>query len=271
MSEFAQYLNNLSWWSILDLVVIITLTSLVLAVFINKNSIRLALIYALYFIAFIAVSVIYAYSDSGILYITKRIFDYLNIFMIMVFVVVYQNDFKLLFVRLGRPADWLKQSKLNSDDELILATSEISKAILNMSKNNVGAIIVIFPSILPQSIIETGTVLNAKLSYGLIESIFNTSSPLHDGAVVIKGDTLIAAGCFLPLSENVNISKELGTRHRAAIGLTEQTDVLAIVVSEETGIISTVRSNEFNRYVTVEKLTEQIQQTYGINFNIGRR
>ena len=104
------------------------------------------------------------------------------------------------------------------------------------------------------------------ISCGLLESIFNTRAPLHDGAVVVKGNKILAAGCFLPLSQEVNIAKELGTRHRAAIGITEENnDIFAIVVSEETGVISTVMSGKIKRYMTPDSLSEQIEQAFGIS------
>ncbi|MEG1509770.1 MAG: DNA integrity scanning protein DisA nucleotide-binding domain protein, partial [Clostridia bacterium] len=88
----------------------------------------------------------------------------------------------------------------------------------------------------------------------------------HDGAVVVKGNCILSAGCFLPLTQETNISKELGTRHRAAIGISEESDVLSIVVSEETGIISTVTNGEIKRYMTPEKLYEEIINAFGINY-----
>ncbi len=98
-----------------------------------------------------------------------------------------------------------------------------------------------------------------------MESIFNTKAPLHDGAVVVLGDRIISAGCFLPLSQEVTLAKDLGTRHRAAIGITEESDVFAIVVSEESGIISVVQGGTIKRYMTPEKLLEEIKVIYRIS------
>ena len=98
----------------------------------------------------------------------------------------------------------------------------------------------------------------------MLESIFNTKSPLHDGAVIVKGNKILAAGCFLPLTQK-NISRDMGTRHRAAIGISEESDVLSIVISEETGIISTVRDGEIKRYMTMDKLKDEIEEAFGIS------
>ena len=213
------------------------------------------------------VNIVSALTASNVLFITKKILDYFNIMLIFAFVIVYQADFKLAFAKIGRPADWLEQIKLySSDDDLRDATLEIVKAAQNMSKNDIGAIIIIAPSTIPSNIVDTGTRLDALVSSALLESIFNPKTPLHDGAVVIKGNIVIAAGCFLPLSQDINISKDLGTRHRAAIGIAEESDVLAIVVSEETGIISTVKGREFKRFMTSDKLTEELETAFGINY-----
>jgi len=134
-----------------------------------------------------------------------------------------------------------------------------------MAKQDVGAIIIIDSAgDIHDNILDTGTRLNATLSAPLFESIFNTKAPLHDGAVIVRGNKIIAAGCFLTLTQR-NVNKEMGTRHRAAIGITEDTDVLSIVVSEETGIISVVKHGEIKRYMTMDKLKDEIEEAYGIS------
>ncbi len=151
-----------------------------------------------------------------------------------------------------------------TEEEFRTATNEIVKAVLSMSKDNLGAIIIITPRTVPQHILDSGTRLNSQLSQPLIECLFNTHANLHDGAVFIHGNKILAAGCFLPLSQTQSIAKELGTRHRAAIGITEQYAVTAIVVSEETGIISVARSGVLERYYDASMLTGVIEETYGI-------
>ena len=267
MADFKIYIENLNAWVIVDLLIIIAIAIPLLIFFIRKNSLRLAVILGLYVLVLGSINVLCAISSVNILYVAKKILDYVNIFLIATFVIVYQADLKMAFAKIGRPADWLEQSKLfSSDDDLRNATSEIVKAAQNMSKNDIGALIIIAPSAVPSNIVETGTRLNAIVSSALLESVFNPRTPLHDGAVVIKGNVVIAAGCFLPLSQDLGISKDLGTRHRAAIGIAEESDVLAIVVSEETGIISTVKGREFKRFMTPEKLTEELVSAFGINY-----
>lgn len=151
-----------------------------------------------------------------------------------------------------------------SDDELRRAIECIVRAAQNMAKKNVGALIVIAPKTVPAHILESGTALDSKISSALLECIFNTKAPLHDGAVFINGNRVVAAGCFLPLTQSNEIDKELGTRHRAGIGVTENLDVLTIIVSEETGVISVARSGEIFRYYDAAMLSDTLEQVYGL-------
>ncbi len=144
--------------------------------------------------------------------------------------------------------------------------TSIIKAVQNLSKNDVGALIVLSHGNLPKDIIDSGVTLNAKISSQLIEGIFIPKAPLHDGAMIIYGDTIQAAGCFLPLPQK-DLPKEYGTRHRAGIGVTEIADVAAIIVSEETGIVSVVKHGEISRYVDSEALKRFLKEYYWKEFN----
>ena len=151
-----------------------------------------------------------------------------------------------------------------SDEQLHSAINDIVRAAQNMSKKNVGALIIISTQNMPEHIIDSGTKLDAVLSCALLESIFNTKAPLHDGAVVVRGNRIVAAGCFLPLSHSTTIDKKLGTRHRAGIGVSENYNVLTIIVSEETGVISIAQGGELTRYFDSQMLTDKLEQTYGL-------
>lgn len=151
-----------------------------------------------------------------------------------------------------------------SDEELHDAIDSIVRAALNMAKKDVGALIVIAPTQVPAHILESGTELDSKLSCPLLECLFNTKAPLHDGAVFIRGNRIISAGCFLPLTQSSALDKELGTRHRAGIGITESLNVLTIIVSEETGVISVAKAGELTRYYDAAMLTDTLEQVYGL-------
>ena len=140
--------------------------------------------------------------------------------------------------------------------------NEIIKAIQNMSKNDIGAIIVLSNTKIPNTILDSGVKIDSSISSALIESIFFPKSPLHDGAIIIQNDTILSAGCFLPLSQETDLPKELGTRHRAGLGITEVLNVTSIIVSEETGIISCARGGKIQRYVDSEELRNILKEYY---------
>ncbi|MBR5439598.1 MAG: diadenylate cyclase [Clostridia bacterium] len=140
--------------------------------------------------------------------------------------------------------------------------NEIIKALQNMSKNDVGAILVLSNTKIPGSILDSGVKIESDISSALIESIFFPKTPLHDGAIIIQNDKIQAAGCFLPLSQESDLPKELGTRHRAGIGVTEVLNVTAIIVSEETGIISIARGGKIVRYADSEMLRQTLKEYY---------
>jgi diadenylate cyclase len=130
---------------------------------------------------------------------------------------------------------------------------------MTLSSRRVGALIVLERNVGLQNYVDTGVTLKAALSYDLLVTIFDPHTPLHDGAVIIRNYRCEAASCFLPLTLNPRLSKELGTRHRAAIGVTEDTDAAAVVVSEETGVISFVQNGEITRYLNSTSLRELIR------------
>jgi diadenylate cyclase len=140
-----------------------------------------------------------------------------------------------------------------------VTVEELAVATVNLAAKKIGAIIVIERSIGLRNYIESGIRLDARLTYDLLVSIFQRSSPLHDGAVIIQGDRIAAAACFLPLTVNPRINRELGSRHRAAIGVSEENDSVAIVVSEETGRISLVEDGNVELGLDPERLRERLK------------
>jgi diadenylate cyclase len=161
----------------------------------------------------------------------------------------FGNRFRLPFTRRHRG-----QFGESIYDEIVLAAT-------SLASTKTGALIVIERNVGLKGIVDAGVSLDAELSYDLIVAIFNPSSPLHDGAIIVRGDRIAAASCFLPLSLNPQLSKDLGTRHRAALGVTEDSDAVAIVVSEETGLISFVRAGRIKRALDATRLRVAIFQT----------
>ncbi|HNY28018.1 MAG TPA: diadenylate cyclase CdaA [Candidatus Sumerlaeota bacterium] len=181
------------------------------------------------------------------------------IIIILVFVLVFQNEFKKALTDLGQ---WrIFRALFTHTGEQI---SELVKAVRSMSSRHIGAIIAIERRNSLRPYVDTGTPLDALANSSLIRTIFTPYSPLHDGAVILSGERIVSAACILPLTARPDISKELGTRHRAAIGLSEETDALIIVVSEETGTISLAIDGQLERNLTCEDLKKRIETELNI-------
>ena len=147
--------------------------------------------------------------------------------------------------------------------------NEIAEAVASMSRNKVGALIVIEREIGLSDIIETGTGIDAKVVSQLMLNIFTPKTPLHDGALVIRKDRILAASCLLPLSSNPSLNKDLGTRHRASLGMIENSDAIVVVVSEETGIISVAMDGELKRYLDVATMKKILKDALIENYRRG--
>lgn len=159
--------------------------------------------------------------------------------------------------------------KKRSRDEAMTASGiqliidEIVHAVQNMSKNNIGALIVLSDDNLPEGIVESGTIINAQITSQMIEAVFYPKAPLHDGALIVEGSKLYAAGCFLPLAQNDMLPKEMGSRHRAALGVTMAARVSVIVVSEETGVISIVKNGAVRKkYADASDIKDTLNEYY---------
>ena len=180
----------------------------------------------------------------------------------IVLVILFQPELRKALERMGRSRVFKKSGTKTEGEEKDVIISEIMQTIKDLSKRRVGALIVFEQQTGLQDVIETGTRLNAEISAPLLENIFEPNTPLHDGAVVIRDTEIMAAACILPLAEASAVSRELGTRHRAAVGLSENTDAIIIVVSEETGIVSMARDSVLTRPLTVQALEEILNEIY---------
>ena len=180
----------------------------------------------------------------------------------IVLVVLFQPEFRKALERMGRSRVFQKSGHKPLNEERDLIISEIIQTIMDLSKRRVGALIVFEQQTGLEDVIETGTRLNAEISAPLLENIFEPNTPLHDGAVVIRDNEIMAAACILPLAEASGVSRELGTRHRAAVGISENTDAIVLVVSEETGIVSMARDGHLTRPLTVKNLEEVLGEIY---------
>ena len=175
---------------------------------------------------------------------------------VVVLVILFQPELRKALEQLGR-SSFISSGPGShaSSTNTSQIVSEIVTAMTDMSKKRIGALIVVERKTGLREFADTGTMINADITAPLIENIFEPNTPLHDGAMIIRDGRILAAACILQLSNDPDISKELGTRHRAAIGITETSDAVALVVSEETGVISAAREGRLNRYLDQKTLT----------------
>jgi len=173
-------------------------------------------------------------------------------------IILFQSEIRRTLARLGRKRLFGGYQRLQSTDEILLALS-------SMSRDKIGALIVLERDIGLRTFIESGVRLDSQISRDLLLSIFMPGTALHDGAVIIQKERIAAAACFLPLSINPALAAKLGTRHRAGIGITEETDCLALIVSEETGSISIGAFGALERDVTIQRVDERINQHFGVS------
>ncbi len=204
--------------------------------------------------------IVSALNMSATSYLFSHIFNDIVIVMILLF----QPEIRHAIESFGRgdfrkiAPYFLKNSNM-IDDEIRASASNIAKAAANMSEKKIGALIVIEGKTLLGEIISTGSAVDAAVTTAVIENIFFPKAPLHDGAMIIRDGRIHSAGCILPLTQ-AEISKELGTRHRAAIGVSEHSDALVVVVSEETGAISVAKGGTLKRNLTLGELLEKLDE-----------
>lgn len=183
---------------------------------------------------------------------------------VIALVIVFQPEIRKALEYLGRTSFSISNVEKNAQTSQKII-KEIVSATTSLARQKIGALIIFEKQIGLNDIIESGTPLNADISSGLIINIFIPNTPLHDGAVIIKDYTIRAAGCFLPLTENNLLSKDIGTRHRAAIGMTEKSDSIALIVSEETGYISYAVEGRLYRNIQIEELETVLSGIYAEN------
>jgi len=181
-------------------------------------------------------------------------------YVVVAIIVLFQSDIRRALAHFGRAPFFRYFERATSTDETL---EELVTAATTLSARRIGAIMVVERQIGLRNYIEGGIPLDATVTYDLMATIFQPGSPLHDGATIVQGDRVAAAACFLPLSVNPRVSRELGTRHRAAIGLTEENDAVAIVVSEETGNISVAIAGDLERGVTADALRLRLRALLG--------
>lgn len=202
-------------------------------------------------------------SDWSKLYVVNYILEKTITVGFIALLIVFQPELRKALEHLGRSRIYLTQNIAEiAHEDLDNRIQEITDAVASLSRQKIGALIIMERDTGINEVIETGNIIEGKISSSLLINIFIPNTPLHDGAVVIRKDKIMAAGCFLPLSENPNLSKTLGTRHRAGIGISETSDVLAIMVSEETGGISVSMGGKLSRFLDIDTLKTIVKEAF---------
>jgi diadenylate cyclase len=234
----------LGWWDLVDILVVSVLVYEVLKLIRGTRAVQMAvgagLLAALFYV-----------SRWGHLETVNWLIRNMVGYLVFAGIVLFQSDIRRALAHLGRAPFFRYLARPASAEESI---EELVVASSMLSAQRVGAIVAVERQIGLRNYIEGGIPLDALLTYDLLVSIFQPSSPLHDGAVIVQEDRVAAAACFLPLTVNPRLSKGLGSRHRAAIGLTEENDSVAIVISEETGSISLAAAGMIERGLSVDAL-----------------
>jgi len=252
--------DNFGIRNVAEIIIIVAVVYFCLALLKKNNALGLAK----YFLAGIAVSLVLAWRRTG-LTLVRPLLLAVPFALVVLTVALCFSDFRRTMFKFGSSKeDKSKYGDEGSDEERRIAVKEISRAILNMAKRDCGALIVLVRDAIQPHIAESGIRLDAQLSGQLLESLFNPKGSLHDGAVLIKGGKILAAGCFLNLTQDISVDKELGTRHRAGIGVTESNNVTAIIISEETGVISVAKAGGLTRYIDSDMLTAMLEEFYGL-------
>ena len=195
------------------------------------------------------------------LYTISWLLERLGPLILVIIIIVFQPELRRTLEHLGRERIFLRLG-MAAGGRGALVVGNIIKAIEQLSESKIGALIVIERSTGLTEFLESGVKLDAEISSELLVSVFSPKNPLHDGAVIIQGERIASAGCLLPLSDTKLLDRRLGTRHRAAVGMSEQTDALIFIVSEKTGIISMAENGYLSRHISKEILEEKLFDLY---------
>jgi diadenylate cyclase len=252
MTWFTAFLRRppIGWWDLADILVVSILIYEVLKLIRGTRAVQMGLG------ACVLVALFYG-SQWGHLETVNWLVRNMIGYVVFAVIVLFQSDIRRALAHFGRAPFFRYLAKAESAEDTVEELVVVSSLL---SSQRIGAIVAIERQIGLRNYIEGGIRLDAILTYDLLQSIFLPSSPLHDGAVIVQDDRVAAAACFLPLTVNPKLSKELGSRHRAAIGLTEENDSVAIVISEETGSVSIVVDGQIERGLDSDQLRARLRE-----------
>lgn len=246
-----KIINLIRWQDVVDILLVSVILYRVLLIIKGTKAARMLTGLVFLFLAFVL-------SKYSGLYTIDWIIQSLWAQIVLAIIILFQPEIRKTLAQMGE-ARFLPS--LTTAEEL-RSLEEIVKASVALANRKIGALIVIEKETDLKDFIEMGTQLDAKVSRELLLSIFHPTSPIHDGAIIIRGNRVVAAGCFLPLTLSAEISKAFGTRHRAGIGLTEETDAVVVIVSEETGGILTAVAGKLEKNVDITALRDFLNENF---------
>ncbi|GEL06348.1 diadenylate cyclase CdaA [Rummeliibacillus stabekisii] len=257
INEFTQFTNN-QWVRMILNVIDILLVWLVIynILILIRGTKAVQLLKGIFVIIIIRIITVY-FGLTTLGWMTKQVIE----FGFLAIIIIFQPELRRALEQLGR-GKLFARSNMQEEEEQTRLVTAMSKSVSYMAKRRIGALISIERETGLNEYIETGIPMYSEISSELIINIFIPNTPLHDGAVIVQKNKVAAAACYLPLSESPFISKELGTRHRAAIGISEVTDAITVVVSEETGAISLTINGDLHRDLSIEEFEVRLRNAW---------
>jgi diadenylate cyclase len=237
------------WWDLLDIAIVSLLIYEFLKLIRGTRAVQMA-------VGSLLVILLFYLSQLAPLQTLNWLIRNMLVYLAFAAIVIFQSDIRRALAHFGQAPFFRYFNRQEAADETI---EEVVVAATMLAQQRIGAIVVIEREIGLRNYIESGIPLDAALTYDLLVTIFRPGSPLHDGAVILQEGRIAAAACFLPLTVNPRLSRDLGTRHRAAIGLTEESDAAAVVVSEESGLISIALEGEIERGLSPDALRQRLR------------
>jgi diadenylate cyclase len=245
--ELAQLPSSIPWRDVVDILMVALVIYNLLLLIRGTRAVQMIL-------GILFIGIVYYVSRAAQLATLQQILESLLIFLPFAIIVLFQQEIRRALASFGRNPLW----GISRSQQVESGFNEIVLAATTLSSRRIGALIIIERLDGLRTYVENGIVLDSAISYDLLINIFTPDTPLHDGAVIIQGDRIAAAASFLPLTLNPELSKDFGTRHRAALGISEETDAVAVVVSEETGVISIAFDGELVRGLDPKSLRNDL-------------
>jgi diadenylate cyclase len=264
MSEYLdrliRYRPPVSWWDILDILIVAILIYEFLKLIRGTRAVQMA-------VGSMLIVLLFFLSRLAPLQTLNWMIRNMLVYVAFAAIVIFQSDIRRALAHFGQAPFFRYFNRQEAANETV---EEVVVAATMMSSQRIGAIIAVEREIGLRNYIESGIPLDATLTYDLLVTIFQKRSPLHDGAAIIQESRVAAAACFLPLTVNPRVSRDMGTRHRAAIGLTEESDAVAVIVSEETGMISLAIDGRIERGISGDELRERLRSLVLLRRSGGR-